>query len=726
MMMTITNVDKLMKFMRKENGGGDGGEGGAFTSADVGTPTYGSNRKKKKKRNRRLKKAYSHPYVPSGEGTSYEEKLTQRKRFPKDEVDRENAKIDETDRLISIREGGVDPEGMSEDDADAEYYARRRPLTEEEKKRADMHFDLSEVAFNLPEQYHDRIIGVSRPHPGNDNAAVYNIVLGGSEKGDVPLVLGFSQLIDKNGRPRFHMWHLDRINAPNINFGTGISPEEKWEMGLPGRGHVPLWEHIKQPGGLRSLKAAKTFMEDLSEANRDHPFTSVADSPRHANLYNKFFGGGAKIVPQQLEMPFPERGLLTRDNLGNALSAMGNMRRFEEDKPAVLMEAPSYNERNESSLNKLLKLLKGNEVMFTSVVDAEEAFDNPHSRLKDKTGVERADKFLHELSPEMKAMDEDDEKDRRHKLPNIGMGISSRDSSTIPTHSHATTFNKSFVIDLVKWVTQELRKESDPYANYRLPNEDPSRPYQEGEQAYGKGKKKTPTTEDTVPAIPNPNDGMRNMGTPGGMEDSKPGGAGTPGKFDPWAANDAKIPDAIAPTHGSKRKKGLEKIGVTVETPYQQGNNMQAMQKVSVGGGSPHILTMVQPRQGAEENPKFIEKPGEIDLNADTKENDIVNKNKERRKRDKEAEVSQEPPLAVAGAMLSQIDSPIQNMQKTEFGINPDDALHRGGDKDIIEDEDSESIPEDEDEIIHDREVEKDIRKILQKNMTAWFARTTE
>ena len=148
------------------------------------------------------------------------------------------------------------------------------------------------------------------------------------------------------------------------------------------------------------------------------------------------------------------------------------------------------------------------------------------------------------------------------------------------------------------------------------------------------------------------------------------------------------------------------------------------MQKVSVGGGA-HILTMVQPRQGAEENPQYIEKPGEIDLQADTKENDIVDKNKERRKRDKEAEVSQEPPLAVAGAMLSQIDSPIQNMQKTEFGINPDDALHRGGDKDIIENEETETLPEDEDEIIHDEEVAKDIRKILQKNMAAWFDRTS-
>ena len=366
-----------------------------------------------------------------------------------------------------------------------------------------------------------------------------------------------------------------------------------------------------------------------------------------------------------------------------------------------------------SNRKKKQGLKKAKDVMFTSTVDAEEAFENPNSRLKDKTGVERADKFLNDLSPEMKAMDEEEEKEVRRKLPNVGMGISSRDSSTIPTHSHATSFNKSFVVDLVKWVTQELRKESDPYANYRLPNEDPSRPFQEGEQAWRKDKKKSPTTEDTVPNIPNPNDGMRNMGLAGSMEDSKPGGAGTPGPFDPWAANNAKVPKA------TKKTKGLEKVGVTVETPYQQGNNMQAMQKVSVGGGSPHILTMVQPRTGSEENPQYVEKKGEIDLTADAKEDDIVNANKERRKRDKEAEVSQEPPLAVAGAMAGQIDNPVQQlMLKTEFGINPDDALHRGGDLDK-----DRKIPIDDEDIENSKEVEKELYKMIQNSVNGWFTK---
>jgi len=619
------------------------------------------------------------------------------------ESDRENARIDEMDRQIQIAELGFDPTGMSEPEVDVEYYHRREPLTEEEK----LNFDPSKIPFNLPEQYHSRVLtsGLwSRDELGKAPTQ-YRILIGGGGE-TVPAVMTVKTNIDEKGRPYFDLGDLSRLNVPNVNFGTGMTPEEKWEADLPVKNPISTWDTQKQPGGLKTLKAVKSFIHELSEANPDHSFRGIADSPRHANLYNRFFGSTTPAT--QLTMPVIPTSLDERS-------------RYTENRPAINMEFPSYNERqNESALDKLLK---AKDVMFTSTVDAEEAFENPNSRLKDKTGVERADKFLNDLSPEMKAMDEDEEeedkKEVRRKLPNVGMGISSRDSSTIPTHSHATSFNKSFVTDLVKWVTQELKKESDPYANYRLPNEDPSRPFQEGEQAWRKDKKKSPTTEDTVPNIPNPNDGMRNMGLAGGMEDSKPGGAGTPGKFDPWAANDAKIPDATEPTRGSKRKKGLEKVGVTVETPYQQGNNMQAMQKVSVGGGSPHILTMVQPRTGSEENPQYVEKKGEIDLTADAKEDDIVNANKERRKRDKEAEVSQEPPLAVAGAMAGQIDNPVQQlMLKTEFGINPDDALHRGGDLDK-----DRKIPIDDEDIENSKEVEKELYKMIQNSVNGWFTK---
>ena len=133
------------------------------------------------------------------------------------------------------------------------------------------------------------------------------------------------------------------------------------------------------------------------------------------------------------------------------------------------------------------------------------------------------------------------------------------------------------------------------------------------------------------------------MGLAGSMEDSKPGGAGTPGPSDPWASNNADVPDADTP---SKLKKPIKSQyqQVAVSGPNMSGNNIQAMQKVSTGGGH-HVLTTVNPRQGSEELPKYVEKKGEIDLNADTKEKDEEEKLKEKRQRDKERiESSQEPP----------------------------------------------------------------------------------
>ena len=200
----------------------------------------------------------------------------------------------------------------------------------------------------------------------------------------------------------------------------------------------------------------------------------------------------------------------------------------------------TYGSNRKKKKKRGRKLRKAKDTMFVSTIDADRAFSNDKEKLKNKTGVERADKFLNEFSPEMKAVkeeDEEDEKEVRRKLPNVGMGISSRDSSTIPTHSHSTGFNKSFVVDLVKWVTMELRKDGDPYGVRRLDNEVPTRPYHKDEQARRKKKGDSPTTQDTVPHIPNPNDGMRNMGISGSMEDSKPGGAGTPASWAPGLAD---------------------------------------------------------------------------------------------------------------------------------------------------------------------------------------------
>ena len=101
----------------------------------------------------------------------------------------------------------------------------------------------------------------------------------------------------------------------------------------------------------------------------------------------------------------------------------------------------------------------------------------------------------------------------------------------------------------------------------------------------------------------------------------------------------------------------------------------EALEKGSLAaGGSPHMLTMVQPRHGSEENPQYVEKKGEIDLEADIKQNEIMDRAKEKRKRDKDRiETSQEPPLdGVTGAMANAVDNPIGLglMEKTEFGIN--------------------------------------------------------
>lgn len=386
---------------------------------------------------------------------------------------------------------------------------------------------------------------------------------------------------------------------------------------------------------------------------------------------------------------------------------------------------PTYGSNRKKKKKRSRKLKKTDDLMFVSTVDADEAFKNDKERLKTKTGVERADKFLNEFSPEMKAIDEDDNNFRkRRKLNNTSMGTSSSTTVNTPTHSHATTFNKSLVIDLLKWVTVELRKDGDPYGVRRLDNEVPTRPYHKDEQPYKKKKGGTPTAENSVPSVPNPNAGMKNMGLAGGLENSR--GQGPPGPFDPWSSNNADVPDAGTP---SKLKKPIKSQyqQVSVSGPNASGNNVQAMEKGSLAaGGSPHMLTMVQPRHGSEENPQYVEKKGEIDLEADIKQNEIMDRAKEKRKRDKDRiETSQEPPLdGVTGAMANAVDNPIGLglMEKTEFGNVPDDALHRGGDLDIIDDEDEETLPEDKD-LIQSEEVEKEMRKLVQKNISAWFAK---
>ena len=60
-------------------------------------------------------------------------------------------------------------------------------------------------------------------------------------------------------------------------------------------------------------------------------------------------------------------------------------------------------------------------------------------------------------------------------------------------------------------------------------------------------------------------------------------------------------------------------------------------------------------------------------------------------------------------------------MEKTAFVINPDDALHRGGDLDTMDDD--ELLPENKDLIRSEEVVEKEMKKLIEKNITAWFAK---
>ena len=74
--------------------------------------------------------------------------------------------------------------------------------------------------------------------------------------------------------------------------------------------------------------------------------------------------------------------------------------------------------------------------------------------------------------------------------------------------------------------------------------------------------------------------------------------------------------------------------------------------------------------------------------------------------------------------MANAVENPIGLglMEKTAFGINPDDALHRGGDLDTMDDDD-ELLHENKDLIRSEEVVEKEMKKLIEKNITAWFAK---
>ena len=146
--------------------------------------------------------------------------------------------------------------------------------------------------------------------------------------------------------------------------------------------------------------------------------------------------------------------------------------------------------------------------------------------------------------------------------------------------------------------------------------------------------------------------------------------------------------------------------------PAQSGNNFQAMEKAdTVGGGAPHTLTVVQPRQGTGDKiPKYIERKGDKPLNTDVKQNDFVNKVQEKRRRDKQdSESVVEPPLEAAAS----IGGYVQSMEKG-FNLQNNDALVRGGDLDK-----EKELPEDI--LLDEKEVEKTVRKAQEQSTAQWF-----
>ena len=359
-----------------------------------------------------------------------------------------------------------------------------------------------------------------------------------------------------------------------------------------------------------------------------------------------------------------------------------------------------------STFPKKKKLRKDldDDIVFTSTEDADEAFDNDKKKVKEKSGIERVDAFLRDFSP-TKSLDQaygepytEIKSNRRKGVITTGMGTSSVGMSTTPDHSHATVQNldKSFVYDLVQFARTELKKNHNAPSHYDDYSLNPHQRLRPADSLQGEGSEDTPKTENSVPTNPV----AHNMGMAGLMESGRAGAE----------MNDAD--EKVGAQQIPKKQKGYIKSGATLEMPAQSGNNFQAMEKAdTVGGGAPHTLTVVQPRQGTGDKiPKYIERKGDKPLNTDVKQNDFVNKVQEKRRRDKQdSESVVEPPLEAAAS----IGGYVQSMEKG-FNLQNNDALVRGGDLDK-----EKELPEDI--LLDEKEVEKTVRKAQEQSTAQWF-----
>lgn len=366
------------------------------------------------------------------------------------------------------------------------------------------------------------------------------------------------------------------------------------------------------------------------------------------------------------------------------------------------------------------KRLRKEDVVFTSTEDADEAFDGDKKKIKEKSGIERVGAFLRDFSPE-KSLDKaygepytNIKSNRKKGIMTTGMGVSGVNMSTTPDHSHATTqkLEKSLVVELLNFARTELRKNHNApshYDDYSLNPHQRLRPADSLQEEGSQKRPNTPSTETSVPHAGIENPTVHNMGT-AGSSDMSARSVSRPNDGD----------EKIGAQQIPKKQRGYIKSGATLEMPAQSGNNFQAMEKAdTVGGGSPHVATIQQPRQAGigEKIPKYIERKGDIPLNQDIQQNDFNRTVQEKRRRDKQDQESVvEPPLE-SGASVGAY---IQTMEKgfSLLGGN-EDALEQGG----YYDKDKErELPEDDEDIIHteNKEVLANVEKSQRESVAAW------
>ena len=340
---------------------------------------------------------------------------------------------------------------------------------------------------------------------------------------------------------------------------------------------------------------------------------------------------------------------------------------------------------------------------FTSNDVSDEGYPdeaNSKKSLKRSSGIERAGKFLDDFSPDVNKGRKKGKISHDMLLP----AVPSVNTDTIPTHSHKTNnpMAKSLVMELIEFASTELQKapmratgaSADP--NYSM-DTNPTQPWKRKvDDKAGMGE------QDTVPVktVVDENN-VTNMGQAGGFENSR-------GMAD--VANDdgsgGKVTGSIPKKEHKKNKPTL----VTLDTPFQSGQVMQAMEK-----GVGYISSATNPKQKTESATDYkhpqsthTEHEGELNTFAAHKQKDMEERAKKYKRAEKEGEESNlEPPLQAAGATAAAMSNPVTQLMMKQEWRAVYDSLHRGGDHDKISERDDEEL---------DEEVENMIKEVIVKN----------